>query len=97
MRFILRGVAIGLLAGTLFFFVPFLLRFFLIALLISFIFRLAWGGRRGRRRGFGPGGFRNRSFNRNNDWYGSDPISIDGRGWVPPVKGSGREMDFPVL
>ena len=95
MRFIFRGAAIGLLAGALFFLVPFLLRFFLIFLLISFIIRLAWGGRRGRR-GFGPGA-RNRYRGRYFDPYDGNPISIDGRGIVPPVKEGGRESSFPVL
>lgn len=97
MRFILRGVAIGLLAGTLFFFVPFLFRFFLFFLLFSFIIRLVWGGRRWRRnRGFGPG-YPNRSFESYERPYDNQPISIDGRGFVPPVQGSGRESNFPVL
>ena len=98
MRFIIRGAAIGLLAGALFFFVPFLLKFFLIFLLISFIIRLAWGGRRGRR-GFGPG-YRNRYMGyqgRYYDPYDGNPISIDGRGFVPPVQDGGRESSFPVL
>ena len=97
MRYIFRGVAIGLLAGSLFFFVPFLLRIFLFFLLISFIIRLVWGGRRGRRnRGFGPG-YRNRYFEGYEQPSGNYPVSIDGRGFVPPVQGSGRESNFPVL
>ncbi|MBE7172571.1 MAG: hypothetical protein INR73_18475 [Williamsia sp.] len=97
MRFILRGAAIGLLAGTLFFFVPFLFRFFLFFLVISFLIRLIWGGRRWRgRRAFG-GGYHNPYFDRYGDQYNGNPISIDGRGFVPPVKEGGKESNFPVL
>lgn len=93
MRVILRGAAIGLLAGALFFFVPFFFRLFFFFLLISIIIRLVWGG---RRRGFGPG-YRHRHFGRFNDRYDGNPISIDGSGFRPPVKGNGGESNYPVL
>lgn len=93
MRVILRGAAIGLLAGALFFFVPFLFRLFFFFLLISFIIRLVWGGRRRR---FGSG-YHYRHFGRSGDRYDGNLISIDGSGFRPPVKGSGRESNYPVL
>lgn len=93
MRVILRGAAIGLLAGALFFFVPFLFRLFFFFLLISFIIRLVRGG---RRRGFGPG-YRYRHFGRSNDRYDGNLISIDGSNFSSPVKGNGGESNYPVL
>ncbi len=93
MRYILRGAAIGLLAGTLFFFVPFLFRFFLFFLLISFVIRLfrgpGWRYRRHYARFGGAGwGYHNR--------FGNQPVSIDG-GDVPSSFGSSEEKSVPVL
>ena len=95
MRFIARGAAIGLLAGAALFFFPFLFRFLFFILLISFIIRLARGrGRRNRRHRFG---YYQNYFRHNEDVYGSNIISIDGRGFVPPVHNTGNESRFPVL
>ena len=94
MRFILRGAAIGLLAGAAFFFVPFLFRFFLFFLLISLIIRLAWG--RGWRRNRYRSGYFNRHDRYSDYMAGNNTISIDGRGFVPPVQERGNEKRFPV-
>ena len=91
---IIRGVAIGLLAGAAFFFFPFLLRIMLFFLLFGLIVRLIAGrGWRNRRNGRRYG---NRYARRFGPGYDGDIISIDGRGFVPPVTGTGSKSNIPV-
>ena len=93
MRIIFRAVAIGLLAGLALFFVPFLFRFFLFALVIwlivRFFFRRRWYGRYGYMGGCPPAPY-------SNDASGNFIVPIDRQGYTPPVQGKGPEISFPV-
>ena len=91
MKFPFRAVGAGLLAGIAFFFVPFLFRFFLFALLIGFIIRLVAGGYRGRwaRRFYG-----------SQKYYRFDEddniVPIDGTRYVSPINSRGPERHFNI-
>ena len=94
MKFPVKAVAAGILAGIAFFFVPFLFRFFLFALLIGFVIRLVGGGyRRGwGRRFYGRPGFSNR-YNEDDE---NDIVPIDGTRYVSSINSRGPEHHFTI-
>ena len=93
MRFPFRAVGAGFLAGLAFFFVPFLFRFFLFALLIGFIIRVAGGG---LRRGWGRRYYGHARFNRFDEHDDNDIVAIDGTRYVSSINSRGAERHFNI-
>jgi len=92
MNKILRAAVVGFAIGTALFFVPFLFRFILFAILIGFILRMVSG----RRRHYHMARWQRFHGYSHYRPYDNEAIPIDGKWYRPDMQKGGASNDIPI-